>query len=441
LLMHDLVGVWLLPLAARGHTLQGIFPNNAGDLSQVSLVKINTKTGGEKMQLLEGVRIIDLTRVLAGPFCTMLLADMGAEVIKVERPLQGDDARAFGPFLNDFSMYFLSINRNKKSITIDLKTEKGKNILKDLVKEADVLVENFRPGTMEKLGLGYDVLQSLNSRLIYAACSGFGHSGPYSERPAYDLIVQGLSGIMSVTGFPDGPPTKVGSSIADITAGLFTAIGILSALNYRNRTGMGQKVDVAMLDSQVAILENALARYFVNSEPPKPIGNRHPSITPFAVFDTKDDYIIIAVGNDTMWKNFCSLIQRSDLASAPKFLTNRLRTENYEELFSILGEELKKKTTAEWLEIFGQRIPCGPINNIQQVVNNPQVIAREMIQEVDQPGIGKVKVPGNPIKFSESPITNYGAAPVLGQDNEVILKDYLNLSTDEIKQLEEEKII
>lgn len=390
---------------------------------------------------LDGIRIIDLTRVLAGPFCTMLLADMGAEVIKIEKPTEGDDARAFGPFFNDFSMYFLSLNRNKKSITLDLKTEKGKNLFKSLIKKVDIVVENFRPGTMEKLGLGYDVLQSLNDRLIYAACSGFGHSGPYSKMPAYDLIVQGLSGIMSITGFPGGPPTKVGTSIADITAGLFTTIGILSALNYRNKTGLGQKVDVAMLDSQMAILENAFARYFTQGKTPQPIGNRHPSVTPFEVFETKDDYIIVAVGNDNMWEKFCSLIDRTDLITNPKFLTNKLRTENHEELSIVLKEVFKKKTTGEWLGIFKNHVASSPINNIQQVVNNPQVIAREMIREVDQPGIGKVKILGNPIKLSRSPINNYVAAPSLGQDNETILKDYLNFSLDEIKQLEKEKII
>jgi len=394
------------------------------------------------MKLLEGTRVIDLTRVLAGPYCTMILADMGAEVIKVERPGTGDDSREFGPFIKNMSAYFVSINRNKKSITLNLKTDKGKEIFKELVREADIVVENFRPGTMEKLGLGYETLKTINKKLIYAACSGFGHTGPYSHKPAYDLIVQGLGGIMSITGQPDGIPTKVGASIGDITAGMFTAIGILAALNYRNRTGIGQKVDVAMLDCQVAILENAIARYLVSGEVPGPIGNRHPSITPFEAFETKDDYIIIAIGNDALWDKFCSMIDRKDLLEDSRYKSNQLRTEHYSELHATLQEEFKKKTTHEWLELLdGNGIPCAPINNIEDVVNDPQVKAREMLVEIHQPGIGTFKLPNLPIKFSETPGIIEKPAPALGQDTEEVLKKYLGKTEDELKKLEKEGVI
>ena len=252
----------------------------------------------------EGIKVLDLTRALAGPFCTLILSDLGAEVIKVEIPKFGDDARQYGPFKNDQGLYFLSLNRAKKSITLNLKAEEGKIILKDLVKDFDILVENYRPGTMEKLGIGYDVLKEINPRLIYAASSGFGHTGPDSHKPAYDLLAQARGGIMSITGWPETPPTRVGMSTGDITAGMFTAIGINAALYHREKTGKGQKIDVAMLDSQVAILENAMARYQVEGISPTPLGNRHPTVSPFQAFMAKDDYFVLPIGNDSLWRKF-----------------------------------------------------------------------------------------------------------------------------------------
>ncbi|MCM0021801.1 MAG: CoA transferase, partial [Tagaea sp.] len=254
---------------------------------------------------LSGVTVVDLTRVLAGPYCTMVLLDLGARVIKVEPPKVGDDARAFGPFLKGKSAYFMSLNRGKESIALDLKNDADTAIFHDLLAAADVLVENYRPGTMEKLGLGWDALHARYPKLIYAAASGFGHSGPYSKRAAYDMVVQGMGGLMSVTGHPGGPPTRVGTSIGDITAGLFTAIGISSALFDRNRTGKGMKVDVAMLDCQIAILENAIARYFSTGQVPGPLGARHPSITPFEAFKAKDGHLIVAAGNDALFAKLC----------------------------------------------------------------------------------------------------------------------------------------
>ncbi|WP_422447587.1 CaiB/BaiF CoA transferase family protein [Thermoanaerobacterium sp. DL9XJH110] len=394
------------------------------------------------MKPLEGIKVLDLSRVLAGPFATMILGDLGAEIIKIEIPGVGDDSRSFGPFIKNESAYFMSINRNKKSMTLNLKKKEGVDILKKLVKEADVIVENFRPGTMDKLGIGYDVLKEINPRIIYAACSGFGHTGPYSQRPAYDVIVQGMGGIMSITGQPGGPPTRVGASIGDITAALFTAIGVLAALNVREKTGKGQKVDVAMLDCQVAILENAIARYFVSGKSPEPIGNRHPSITPFSSFKTEDGFVIIAIGNDNLWAKFCSVVERTELIDDERFKTNPDRTKNWNELEPILNEIFSKKTTDEWLEVLEKAgIPCGPINDVERVVKDPQVKAREMLVELEHPVAGKMKVPGIPIKFSETPGQIENPAPLLGQHTEEILAGMLGFSKKEIENLRANKVI
>lgn len=365
---------------------------------------------------LEGVVVLDLSRVLAAPYTGMILADMGADVIKVERPGKGDDSRAYGPFKNGESVYYMSLNRGKRSMTLNMKSEEGKQILKDLVKQADVLVENFRGGTMDKLGLGYDVLKEINPRLIYSACTGFGMTGPYKHDPAYDVIVQGMGGIMSITGQEGGEPTKVGASIGDITAGIFSAVGIMIALYNREKTGKGQLVDVSMLDCQVAILENAIARYMNAGVSPKPIGNRHASITPFQSLKTKDGYVIVAVGNDTLWQKFCGLIERPDLAADPRFTTNPLRTENVK----VLGEELNKtfqtKTMDEWLHILKEGgVPVGPINDVERVIKDPAVIAREMIVTTHHPIAGDVEMAGVPIKLSGTPGSVDAPAPTLGQ--------------------------
>ena len=388
-------------------------------------------------QALENIKVLDLTRVLAGPYATMILADMGADVIKVEMPNTGDDSRAYGPYLDGESAYFMSLNRNKRSITMNLKLPESKEIFFKLVKEADVVVENYRPGTMEKLGLGYDKLKEANPKIIYAAASGFGHTGPYSQRPAYDAIVQAMGGIMSITGMDEA--TRVGASIGDITAGLFTAIGILAAINYRNETGRGQKVDVSMLDCQVAILENAISRYFATGISPKPLGNRHASITPFETFKTADDDIMIAAGNDILWEKLCQAMGLCDLAKDERFASNPLRTENYEELKPILDKNMKKKTRSEWIEILNKYgIPNGPINDIQGVVNDPQIVARDMIVEVEHPkGGGRVNMAGIPIKMSETQGNIRKTAPLLGEDTEEILKTIVKMNDDEIRELKE----
>ncbi len=392
-------------------------------------------------QSLEGIKVLDLTRVLAGPYATMVLADLGANVMKVEMPVKGDDSRHFGPYVGDESAYFMSLNRNKRSMTLNLKTEKGKELLKEMIKNVDVVIENFRPGTMEKLGLGYDVLKEVNPRIIYAAASGFGHSGPYSKRPAYDAIVQAMGGIMSITGQEDGEFTRVGTSVGDITAGLFATIGILAALRYRDETGIGQKVDIAMLDTQLAILENAVARYAVDGEIPAPKGNRHPSIVPFEPFDASDGKIMIAVGNDALWVKFCNATELDHLINKEEFKTNPLRNNNYRILRPLIAEKIVKKTVDEWIEIFNDGgVPNGPINTVDKVLKDPQILARDMVKEVEHPTAGKLLMPGVPIKMSETQGDVVMASPILGQHTDEILKEILDLNDNEIEKLKKENI-
>ncbi|MDR0966485.1 MAG: CoA transferase [Myxococcales bacterium] len=391
---------------------------------------------------LAGISIIDMTRVLAGPFCTMMLADMGAEVIKVERPGSGDDSRAFGPFVNGESAYFMSINRGKKSVTLDLKSAEGKALLLSLIDGADVLVENFKPGVMKKLGLDYEVLHARNPRLIYAASTGFGQTGPYSARPAYDLVIQAMGGIMSITGPDAAHPTKVGTSISDISAGVFTCIGILAALNHRHRTGEGQMVDVAMLDCMVAMLENAVARFAASGVSPLPIGNRHPSITPFSTLTTSDGMLAIACGNDALFQRFCNLIGRDGLPTDERFATNAARTAHWADLEPLLNEAMGQQSKAHWMEVFEKAaIPCGPINDIEALSADPQVIARQMLVDVVHPIAGPLKVPGAPIKFSESKAEVHAPAPVLGADNADIFGKRLGLSQEKLDALKANGVI
>ncbi|MDH8677177.1 CaiB/BaiF CoA-transferase family protein [Fusibacter bizertensis] len=392
-------------------------------------------------QALQGLKILDMTRVLAGPYCTMVLADLGADVIKIEAPRTGDDSRQFGPYINGESAYFMSINRNKRSMTLDLKNPDAKTIFFELIKEVDVVVENFKPGTMEKLGFGYEVLKEINPKLIYAASSGFGHTGPYSSRPAYDGVVQAMGGIMSITGELGGKPTRVGPSIGDITAGLFTAIGILAAVNHLNATGEGQKVDVAMLDCQVAILENALARYFATGVSPKPAGNKHSSIVPFEPFETSDGEIMIAVGNDNLWKKYCVEIGHDELITDERFVSNPQRTVNYDKLRPILAEIMKSKSTDEWYtNLTKAGIPCGPINNIEMITKDEQVKFRDMIVEVEHKVAGTTHIPGIPIKMSKTQGTINKSAPILGEDTADILKELLNYSDEKLEQLKAKQV-
>lgn len=393
---------------------------------------------------LEGIRILDLSWVLAGPFATMVLNDLGAEVIKLERPQTGDLARGNGPFIDGESSYFLSLNRGKKSITIDLQTPQGRQVFLKLVKKVDVVVENFVPGTMKRLGLDYEVLKKQNPGLIYAAISGFGQTGPYAQNRAFDIIIQAMGGMMSITGEPDGSPLRPGASIGDIAAGLFATIGILSALLEREKSSQGQMLDISMLDCQLAILENAFARFFATGEVPRRIGTRHPAFTPFQAFETKDGYIVIAMvgGARNQWQLFCAVIGRLDLMDDERYETGASRTEHYHELEPILSEVIKTKTTDEWIKQLSEvGIPCGPINSIDQVASHPQVLAREMIVEVPHPKLGKVKLVNSPVKLSRTPAKVKKASPDLGQDTQPLLAELLDMSEDEIEDLRESRVI
>ena len=397
---------------------------------------------------LENIRVVDLSHVLAAPTCTMFLADLGAEVIHVE-PLHGDDAREFGPFAGsggkNNSGYFISLNRNKKSLAIDLKLAKGKKILTDLIKVSDVVVENFRPNTMRKLGFGWEELQAINPRVIYASISGFGQDTlpGYDTRPSYDMVAQGYSGLMSITGPEGGPPCRVGSSVGDIFAGHQAAIGVLAALLHREKTGRGQHFDGAMIDGLFTVLENAVVRFTINGEIPKPLGSAHPTIVPFQSFPTKDDsHVIIALGNDNLWKSFCKLIGREDLAEHPKFATNPLRTRHRKELEQVLIPEFRRRSRAEWLELLGKaNLPHSPANNVKEICEDPHIAHRKMLVEVDQPGVGKMRIVGSPIRLSETPGEVYAPAPLLGQHSEEVLRTILGYSAEDIRTLKDENVI
>lgn len=355
---------------------------------------------------LDGLLVVDLTRVLAGPYCTMVLADLGARVIKVELPHTGDDSRQFGPFVGGKSAYFMSLNRGKESIALDLKAEADRQIFDALLERADVLIENFRPGAMDRLGYGWDHLKDRYPRLVYAAVSGFGRTGPYAHRPAYDMVVQGMSGVMSLTGHEGAPPTRVGTSIGDITAGLFASIGINAALYRRTLSGTGELVDVGMLDGQVAILENAIARYSATGTVPQPLGSRHPSITPFDAFAAADGYVIVAAGNDALFGKLCEVLGRTDLPGNPLFAANAERTAHAAALKDELESVFRTRTVAGWLDALEEAgIPCGPINTVDRVLDDPHVNARNMVVAVDDPEAGRVVMAGNPIKMTTVPDT------------------------------------
>jgi CoA:oxalate CoA-transferase len=391
---------------------------------------------------LQGVRVIDMTRFLSGPLCSMYLADFGAEVIKVEIPGRGDDTREYGPYINGESGYYLSLNRNKQSITLNLKSAEGLEILKGLIKQADVLMENFSFGTMEKLGLSYDEVKAINPEIIYASCSGFGSNGPYARKPAYDAIIQGYGGIMSITGSEQNVPNRVGVSIGDITAGYYMTIGLLTALYHKEHTGEGQRLELSLLDCQVALLENPMMRYFATGVCPKPAGNRHASIAPYSAYPTKDGHMIVAAGNDLHWQRFCMAVGREELIKDERFLTNRLRVDNYGELEPIVVSILKTATTAEWIDLLESKgVPCGPINSVEAVANDPQVKAREMILEIEHPTAGKIKVSSNPIKMDKTPFVLESPPPVLGEHTAAVLKKYLGYDDDKIDELRGSGII
>lgn len=348
-----------------------------------------------------GIKVVDLTRVLAGPYCTMMLADQGATVIKVEVPGYGDDSRHIGPFIKGKSAYFNSVNRGKHSIALDLKSAGDRSVFDRLLGEADILIENYRGGTMAKLGYDWPDLHRRFPKLIYCAVSGFGQTGPYKDKPAYDIVVQGMGGMMSLTGHPGAPPTRVGTSIGDITAGLFALSSIGAALFHRERTGEAQMIDIAMLDCQVALLENAIARTIATGKPPGPLGSRHPSITPFAAYQTADQHIIIAAGNDQLYKKLCEAIGAPALALDQRFSTNDRRNTHHVELAQELEKILKARPARDWIgAIDAAGVPCGPINNVAQVMADPQVNSRNMIVTMEDAEIGPLQLAGNPMKLS-----------------------------------------
>lgn len=393
---------------------------------------------------LEGVRVLDLSRVLAGPFCSMILADLGAEVVKVEMPGSGDDTRSWGPpFIKGESAYFLCVNRNKKSITLNLKKEKGKEILYELAKKCDVLLENFSPGVTERLGVDYEKICKVNPHLIYCSISGFGQTGPYRDRPAYDIIIQGMGGLMGITGEMDRPPVRIGVAVTDLGAGMYAAIAILSALIARGKTGEGQYVDVSLLDGTISWMTYMATNYFTTGKVPERTGSAHPNIVPYQCFEASDGkYLTLAVGNDRIWKSFCKALGLENLAEDPKFSENPKRVENREELIAELVKIFLTKTRDEWLEILSKNnVPSGPVYAMDEIFLDPQVLHRDMLVEIEHEKIGKLKQIGNPIKFSKTAGRIRVPPPLLGQHNREILQNLLKYSEDEINQLKKEGVI
>ncbi len=392
------------------------------------------------MPPLDGITVLDLTRVLSGPFCTMLLADMGARVIKVEQPGRGDDTRGWGPpFLDGESAYFLSINRNKESLTLDFKHPEGRALLGRLVARADVLVENFRPGTLAKLGLDYSTLAPAHPRLVYASISGFGQTGPRSREAGYDAVMQAEGGLMSITGSPDGPPFRLGVAIADIVSGMLAAYGVVTALFARERTGRGQLVDIAMLDAVASLLTYQAASFFASGRIPERIGNRHPSIVPYETFAASDGEFVLAVGNDDLWRRFCH-VARLDLGE--RFATNRQRVTGYEELRPILAERLKTESRQHWIaHLTAAGVPCGSVRHLGEVFSDPQIASREMIAALEHATIGRMSLLGIPVKLSDTPGQLRAAPPVLGAHTGAVLQRDLGLEQAEIDRLRALKVV
>lgn len=392
------------------------------------------------MTPLSGITVLDLTRVLSGPYCTMVLADMGARVIKVEQPGKGDDTRAWGPpFMSGESAYFLSINRNKESVTLNFKDPAGRAILERLIEKADVLVENFRPGTLTKLGFDYPSLAKKHPRLIYCSISGFGQTGPRSREAGYDAVMQGEGGLMSITGSADGPPFRLGVAIADIVSGMFAAQGITLALFARERTGRGQMVDIGMLDSVTALLTYQAGIFFATDTAPGRMGNRHPTIVPYETFSASDGEFVLAVGNDDQWRRFCEV---AALPADDRFATNRQRVTAYSELRPILDRTLRTQSRSYWIERLTKAgVPCGSVRNLQELFADPQVAAREMVAQLAHPAAGPLRMLGTPLKLSDTPGGVRTPPPVLGQHTASVLSSDLGLSAEELDALKAKGIV
>ncbi len=395
------------------------------------------------MKALEGVRVLDLTRALAGPFCTLMLGDHGADVIKIELPGAGDDTRHWGPpFIGAESAYFLSINRNKRSLTLNFKEARAREIFLRLVEQSDVVVENFTPGVMSRFGLEYERVQAVNPRIIYCSISGFGQDGPYQNRPAYDQIMQGISGLMSITGEPDGEPQKVGVAVTDIGAGMWAAFAVMSALYHREQQGAGQYIDISMLDAQVAWLTYQAGYYFAYNRPPRRLGAAHPTLVPYQAFMGQDGkYLNVAVGSERLWERFCQAIQREDLKDRPEFATNGVRVENRATLTPLLQEHFLTRPADAWVaDLQALNVPAGPINDLSDVFTDPQVLHRQMLLELPHPTLGAIKQTGLPIKFSRTPGGLELPPPLLGEHNDPILRD-LGYSDAEIAEMAERGVI
>ena len=392
---------------------------------------------------LNGIRVLDLTRVLAGPFCTMLLGDMGAEIIKIETPGHGDDSRRYPPFIGEESAYFMNLNRNKKSLVLNLKHPQAKEIFLNLVEKSDVILENFRPGTMEKLGVGYETIKARNPDIVYSCISGFGHSGPYRDLPGYDIIGQAMGGIMSITGWPDSPPTRTGTAIADVLAGLNACVGILAGLLSVRNGGTGQKIDIALVDSVVSAMETIIQIFLVENRTPQRTGNRYEFIYPYDTFKARDGWVIIAVGNNKLWDVFCNALDRPELLEDPRYLDNYDRVKAHVEVKRIVEEWSQKKTVKEIVDfMLSKKIPCAPIYTVKEVVEDEHIAgARRMIREIHHPVAGSVKVIGSPVNMSETPAEVTSPAPLLGQHSEEVLKEILNLTQEEVESLKREKAI
>lgn len=401
---------------------------------------------------LKGIKILDLTRVLAGPYCTQLLGDLGAEIIKIERPESGDDTRGFAPpFLKDengeetdLSAYYCGANRNKKSITINLSEKDGQELVKKMLKDCDILVENFKTGTLKKYGLSYDDLKENFPRLIFCSITGFGQTGPYSLRPGYDGLIQAMGGVMGLTGDPEGEPMKVGVPIGDLMAGMFASVGILAAVKHQVETGKGQFIDIGMLDTHVAWLANQGMNYLSTDKNPQRLGNQHPNIVPYQVMPTSDGFIVLSIGNDPTFERFCKLANEENLLEDERFKTNASRVSNREYVTEVLNNVTKKRDSKTWLkELEEAKIGCGPINNLSEVFNDPHVLSREMIIEIKHSKTGKkpLKLIANPIKMTETPVSYRYPPPLLGEHTDEILTQHLKLTVEDIKNLKDKGIV
>jgi len=402
------------------------------------------------MQPLEGLRVVDMTRALAGPYCTMMLGDLGADVIKVERPGRGDDSRGWGPpFVGEpygpypgESAYFIAANRNKRSITVNLKSREGQEIVRRLAGVSDALIENFRTGVLDKMGLGYDDLHAVNPRLVYCSISGYGRTGPYAQRPGYDFIIQAEGGMMGIIGPEEGPPYRVGVPIVDITSGMFAAAGVLAALRVRDKTGEGQLVDVSLLDTQVALLANVASNYLVGGAEPRRLGNAHPNIAPYEAFRARDRWFALAAANQRQWAVLCDVIGRPELKDDARFATNGDRVANRPALVEVLGDAFAARDADEWLAALREAgLPCGPINAVPDVFEHPQAKARDLALEAEHPTAGSVRLTGFPYKLSRTPADVHHPPPLLGQHTQEVMTELLGYSTEEVTGLRDREVV